>query len=423
MAGRITAAKSLRLLTSSSAQTLTANIINTAFGVVTGVATARGMDPSDRGVLVALILWTSTVATFSVLGLDESVVFSSGGNADRSRSLRSGLSRHLRNQVFAGVVVVLVIDLAIARGQANTTLIAAIALALMVPLNAYIQLKFAQLRVEQKFSKWNLLRLIPAGVYSLIAAALAVTSNLTVASGSGALVLGTATTALVARVAIHDSRGAQSSAETVTASRRYGRRLVLANIPYMANQRLDQLLLGLLAAPAVLGVYAVAVSFAALVQIVGTSVEQVLFPRMASGYLDPRRIPRLIAGVVFALCVAIVPLAIFAKRLIELVYGGPYVEAERPLQILLVGTVMVVVSMILTAEAKALGRLTALLRAQLWGMGITAVTLFPAVYYAGLSGAALSSTAAYSFVAVVLWRSRSRSVEPNLSRPNAGEIQ
>ena len=61
----------------------------------------------------------------------------------------------------------------------------------------------------------------------------------------------------------------------------YGARGQLGNLLWLVNLRLDFLVLGALAGPAVLGVYAVASKFAELMRLPATAVNYVLYPRFA----------------------------------------------------------------------------------------------------------------------------------------------
>lgn len=342
------------LLRGAPAHTLATNVTNMGLGVVTGILTARAMAPEGRGALVAVVIWTSTVATFAVLGLDEAVVYASSGDGSRAATLRRALRITVQRQTMIGSAIVVAANLVVLRGWDVWTVVAGVLMSLVVPLNAFNQMAMSQLRVEQHFGSWNLLRLIPAFVYALSVATLAALSGLTVMSGILGLLVGTAFTTM-ACAAVLRSRTPSPARVDTREVRAFGRRLVVANLPYLANQRLDQLMLGLLVAPAVLGIYAVAVSVAAIVQMVGVSLEQILFPRMASGAVGSDIVGKVVGLVTGTLVAASILLGYFATDLITLVYGADYASAARALQILLAGTVAAAVSLVLTAEAKARG--------------------------------------------------------------------
>ena len=64
-------------------------------------------------------------------------------------------------------------------------------------------------------------------------------------------------------------------------SPRYGARGQLGNMLWLTNLRFDFVLLGALAGPAVLGIYAVASKFAELMRLAPTAINYVLYPRFA----------------------------------------------------------------------------------------------------------------------------------------------
>lgn len=391
--------------------TLAVNVTNMLLGVVTGVATARGLQPDERGVLLALILWSSTASTFSLLGLDESVVYHSAGSRTQALALRRQLTRYIWPQVAVGLALLITINVVIVRDGSDSLLLTALGISLIVPLNAYTQMCMAPLRVAEEFGVWNALRLVPASIYASSVLCLAALDKLSIPNGVGGLLIGSIITALASWL-VTRKRSAfvavSPSAATTSQVRRYGRRVFVASVPYVANQRLDQLLLGVLVAPRNLGIYAVAVSITAVVQMIGTTLEQVIFPRMMAGTLNSKKIPRILVASCGGTALLGFGLSIMAESLIRFVYGSSYVEAALPLQILAVGVLFVVASAILTAEAKAQNRLHDLIFGQVIGTVITVLLLPLLVIRYDLIGAASTSTVAYAVTFFILIFRRNR---------------
>ena len=147
----------------------------------------------------------------------------------------------------------------------------------------------------------------------------------------------------------------------------------------------------------------------------GTTLEQVLFPRLTAGTVRSDKLPRVIAITVVSVIGVGLAIAMIAGPLISLVYGRAYLGAQDALYVLLLGAVSLVVTLILTAEAKSQGRLRDLRTAQLVGVFVTLTALLPAVYWLGILGAALASTVAYTTTLAMLlvYRARYLRSEPS----------
>lgn len=178
---------------------------------------------------------------------------------------------------------------------------------------------------------------------------------------------------------------------------RYGARGQLGNLLWLVNLRLDFVILGALAGPAVLGVYAVASKFAELMRLPATALNYVLYPRFArasaetAGQDANRLLPR-----AAAVTVAMTPiLAIASVYLLPLLYGKAFQGAVLPSCILLGGLAVEGAAAVASAYLCGTGRPGA----NSWGMGVGVVVtitldilLIPGHQAVG---AAVASTAAY----------------------------
>ena len=399
--------------------TVSANVANLGAGVITGVATARAFEPSLRGILIAVTIWVGTISVFSVVGLDESIVFHARGRRHYAARLRAALTSVMALQAAFGSVALAVVLAYIVRDLDWKLIVVAMATLLIIPLNMYIQSAMAEIRSGEAFLAWNLLRMIPSGTYAAITVVLVLTRHFSLEAGLLALVFGTALTALACWwICGRRSRelipGGVTPSE-IREAQKYGRGVLFAMIPFIANQRMDQLLLGAFVAPAYLGIYAVAASVCGIVQIIGTTAEQVTFPRLAAGSMSPKGVPKFMFVVLLVATVIGTGIALPAEALIRLVYGQPYATAADPLRIMMIGVVFVAGSGVLTAEAKAAGRVRDLVRAQSAGFVVTATGLPVLVYLAGLNGAALASAIAYVSTFATLLACRRRAMTSPLA--------
>jgi O-antigen/teichoic acid export membrane protein len=121
----------------------------------------------------------------------------------------------------------------------------------------------------------------------------------------------------------------------------YGWRGQLGGLLSLVNLRLDVAVLGALAGPGVLGVYAIASKYAELLRLPGLAVNYVLYPAFAGtrAAVARARTRALLAPVLAVNAQAAVPLAAAAGPLLPLVYGDAFRAAVHPAWILLAGLV------------------------------------------------------------------------------------
>ncbi|HST66302.1 MAG TPA: polysaccharide biosynthesis C-terminal domain-containing protein, partial [Mycobacteriales bacterium] len=177
----------------------------------------------------------------------------------------------------------------------------------------------------------------------------------------------------------------------------YGMRGQLGGMLSLLNLRLDVAILGALAGPAVLGVYAVASKFAELLRLPGLAVTYVLYPAFAAqdaaaAAARTRALFRR-AGVLTLL--AAVPLALAAGPLLPLLYGRAFHGAIVPAWILLAGLVGEGIAGLVTAYLYGVGRPGVNSLAMGAGVLVTVVLDLLLIPRHGAVGAAVASAVAY----------------------------
>jgi len=194
------------------------------------------------------------------------------------------------------------------------------------------------------------------------------------------------------------------SRETVARVLSYGARGQVGGVMTLLNLRLDFILLGSFAGPAVVGSYAVASKFAELLRVPSLAINYVLYPRFAHegqavAANSVRRMgPRaLLAMVAFALLVAA-----GVNPLIPWLYGSDFRSAIGPAYVLVAGLVTDGVGAIVSAWLLGCGRPG--LNSLAVGVGVVVtvtldVALIPAHH---AMGAAIASAAAYISVTLCL---------------------
>lgn len=381
------------------ALTLGVNAANMALGLVTGVLTARGLEPDDRGSLLTLTLWLGFVAAFSLTSLDDALIVTAKGDASMARGVRAALRRTSSVQALLAMVFLALVvgGVSVHRGEGLT---AAVFVVFIVPLTNMTRMGLAVLRAEQRFRAWNLIRLVPQSIYALGIVALVSAEALTVLTGVASLFAANIATT-VAAWACARGEALPPPSGIVADARRMGLRLFAGYVPSQMNLRLDQLILGAAFAPQLLGVYAVAVSIANMLQTIGLSLEQVLFPKLAARSGAGRLIGILGAAVAFA-AIAALAMSFWGEEIIRIVYGSAYVGAAPSLTVLAFGACFLITTSVLTAWAKANERPEAITVAQFAGVLTTLILLPVLARMHGILGAAWASTISYAVTAAAM---------------------
>lgn len=184
----------------------------------------------------------------------------------------------------------------------------------------------------------------------------------------------------------------------------FGARGQLGNMLWLMNLRFDFVLLGALAGPAVLGVYAVASKFAELMRLVPTAVNYVLYPRFARlGRMKATIEARRLLPLSTALTLVMTPLLAAATVVaLPILYGPAYRGAITPAEIIIIGLSVEGAAAVASAYLLGVGRpgLNSV------GMGVgTVITvtldviLIPRL---GATGGAVTSAVAYLATTMVL---------------------
>lgn len=178
---------------------------------------------------------------------------------------------------------------------------------------------------------------------------------------------------------------------------RYGARGQLGNVLMLVNLRLDFVVLGMLAGPAVLGVYAVASKFAELMRLPAAAMNYVLYPRFARQ--EPRAAGedagRLLPRALTVTCVLTPVIGGVAVVALPLLYGRAFHGAVLPACVLLVGLAVEGAAAVSSAHLCGVGRPGANSLGMGTGVVITVVLDILLIPRHGVVGAAIASSAAY----------------------------
>jgi lipopolysaccharide/colanic/teichoic acid biosynthesis glycosyltransferase len=205
----------------------------------------------------------------------------------------------------------------------------------------------------------------------------------------------------------------------------FGARGQLGNMLWLMNLRFDFVLLGALAGPAVLGVYAVASKFAELMRLAPTAVNYVLYPRFAHlGKKEATAEARRMLPLVTVLTLAMMPLLAAASYVaLPILYGPTYRGAIAPAEIIIIGLSIEGAAAVASAYLLGIGRPG--LNSVGMGVGATITVTLDVILIPryGAMGGAITSAVTYlttTMVLTMLARRQFRAMTRTVSRTAAG---
>ncbi len=213
---------------------------------------------------------------------------------------------------------------------------------------------------------------------------------------------------------------------------RYGLKSWFADVVGFSNIRLDQWVLGMAAAPGVLGAYVPAVAMTEMLWMLPDSMAYVLFNKIA-GARDPEEqaklVERLNRIVFWSMALFGIALVITGPWLIPLLYGAKYVSSAAPLTYLVPGTVAFSIHKVLTKYFGGTGHPHYSGTTVAVGASVGFVLYLILIPRYGTVGAAIAHTIGYTVtaaMAVIIYRRLVAPHKPNLfgfSRADAAWLE
>jgi O-antigen/teichoic acid export membrane protein len=382
--------------------------------IATGIVLARSLGPAGRGELAALVLWPAVIATVGALGIPDALTFQT---ARRTAPLGTIVGTTLAVTAVQSAVLVAV-------GVALVPLVSSSGLAYValsfIPLSL---MTLCLLNVLNGLGRARAYQALRVAVLVNIAVGLAV---LTVASRviveralyvhlGAHLLVGVAALALLLREpGIRLGIDRQFARSTFA----FGVRSHLHGVATLLNERLDQLMISVLLAPASLGLYVIAVTLTSATSLVGSSVALVALPEVARLHAPVEQLAavRRHLRITAALAVVVtVPLVALAPRLIQLFFGSSFSPVGNVCRVLLVAGMLLSVSRALAALLTAVNRPLDAGFAEGGGLVVTAVALAVLLPPFGLMGAAIASLVAYGATLAWMLRRAARALDASVS--------
>jgi O-antigen/teichoic acid export membrane protein len=335
-------------------QSVAAGVLMQAFLVVTGVIAARSLGVEGRGDFALVTLVPVILCQFFGLGVPQSVTY----HVASRRSIAAPLMEKMGAFIVLQMIFILALHYGVVQllgfsGEAASVTSLALCIA---PSFLLYQYALAVLQGLKRFSAFNFLRVLPAGLCALaMALTLLVDRNkffwITAAFvGSWTLTGVTAVAVSVSRAraaADHSSAGKVPETGEVLL---FGVKGLFGTIPLVESLKLDQLFAGLLLSSKALGFYVVAVAFTNLPRFVSQSVGMTAYPHISSKRTGSdvlgtiRRFlfyGTLLCGGVVAVLVLAVPV------LLPLFFGNEFAPSVPIARIILAGAFLYSVRLIL----------------------------------------------------------------------------
>lgn len=391
------------------------NVLATAAGSLGGLLLARGLGPSDRGVLALVVAWPTFVAVLVAAGLPQAITYFNARRPDQApAAVATATAAVLVLSVILGVAGALCAPLITDRAEAITQLRL---LFLLLPLYVTPVIWIASLQ-PKRIQLWNVARLVQPVSYFVFVLLLVATGRLNVVIAVSSLIVSLVLQAIVGAALSWTQVGpfVRPRRDMLWPLLGYGVRTVASGFPQIVNARLDQLILSLMVPAAALGNYAVAVSISLLATPIAYAFGYVAFPRIAAARerKEQQRLERVaILGSVGAAAVILAPLAILSPWLVPLLFGEGFEPAVVAVWILIPGTIALSSNQVAEDILRGRGQPLAPAIAETAGVVATLALLFVLVPRYGIRGAAATSTIAYVGVSLLLiWIRKRDSLRP-----------
>ncbi|HZE73090.1 MAG TPA: polysaccharide biosynthesis C-terminal domain-containing protein [Pyrinomonadaceae bacterium] len=383
-------------------RTLLTNGGITVLSLANSVLLSRWLGPTGRGEVAAAMLWPILLVYLSSMGLIiSSVYFTSLSDSKPQIVFNTAIVFGLILSAVALPIGYLALP-ALLKSQSSQVISLSRLFLLVIPISLIAQLGTGVLQGRLQIVELNWLRtLIPLGylmgtLVLIILGRLLLINILILHLLLNTIVL-FGTLKVLAKSSIY--LGLHTNADLATRMLKYGVTVHVGNISGLANVNLAQVFMAAWLSPAYLGLYVVAVSAAGLSQAFSQAVQTVAIPSITQKESKAERVAILqrifrqywMISLVIALAVGILlPVGI------PLVFGIGFKSSIWPAEVLLLGSVIVGAKLVLAGGAQALGDPWLSSKAQLYAFLATIIALYFLLPAAGIMGAAVATTIAYS---------------------------
>jgi O-antigen/teichoic acid export membrane protein len=406
---------------SAIVQTAVANIAVQGLNVVSGVITARALGPGGRGSLAAVIMWPQFLAYALTLGIPVSSIYWLKKRPELSSSLAgASLVLSVVLGILAALVGIVVIPYSLHVYPPETIRFAQIWV-VVTPLALVAVTITSQVRSAGSFKHFNLFRFLsPLSVLGVLLVE-KVTGHLNAHNAAlSYLLAGTPATIWITfwvwKQFTPTLKDLFLSSKLLLG---YGVRAWGADLLSTVASQIDRVLVVGMLDPRAMGLYVVAQSAAGVLGVLPSAVAPVTLPRSSGGSNAEilELTGRAVRVTLFVMIAAAIPLLVFGRVLLQLVYGSGFKAAALVLPFLIVEAILDGLTSVLSQAFLAAGFPGTVTILQGCGLVTSIPLLYLLIPRYGLMGAGcalmLATTARFIFI-LLNFPLKMKSVPPSI---------
>ncbi|WP_025681288.1 oligosaccharide flippase family protein [Paenibacillus massiliensis] len=379
---------------SAAVKTMFFSIMILMVNMLTGILTARYLGPTGRGEQTAMVNWSQFLAFCLTFGVPSALIYNAKKSPKDAGSLYGiALLLAILFGSIATTIGIFVVPIWLDAFDPGVVLFAQISM-ILCPLVAISQVNNAMLQVRGEYKQYNLFRYITPLATLLGLGILIVTGMMNPYTSALAYLL--PAVPVYAMVTVRLIRTYKPKIKNGWAHFKrlftYGMGSYGNDLMGQVSQYIDQILIAALLRPAELGLYAVAVSLARMVNVFSTSIIVVLFPKASSLDKDEAiaitfRAFRITST---ATILASVVLMLIAPYVFTLLYGPEFKSALTVFRFLVLEVSIGGGTMVLAQAFMALGKPKLVTILQGAGLAMVVPLLIVLVPAYGLTGAGIA---------------------------------
>lgn len=375
--------------------------------IVTGIVAARLLLPEGRGELAILLLWPVLIAELGSFSLSASSGFHMARKQHTPQEIWAGTFMFITFLFPVLIGVFLLLTPVIYAGQRSEVMLLAYLCSALIPAYLYGLSLMSLFQGAQKFGPYNLLRSLVHFSYLgfvLLLLAFEPPSLSTFVNSyiAGHILL------LAVTLWLSWKQGWVSikpNFDVIRSLFLYGLRTHAGVALAVANRRLDQVIISVALAATDFGFYVVAMAIETPLFFAATTIQILLFPKIAAQSSEAGRqqvLGRYFRAALIIVIPATIVFLIMAPWLIEIAFGAAYLPATDAARILALSSLGFTLKTMLTTYMRASNRMQVVTMSEGAGIVVTVVALAVLLPTLGLLGAAIAQVLAFTIPALLM---------------------
>jgi O-antigen/teichoic acid export membrane protein len=318
----------------NTARLLSAQVVANTGYFVAVLLLARALNPAGRGTVAFITVTALVTARIASFGLTEATkVFAAKRPGVRAELLSTAVVAIAVGALTAAALVCGALALIPGARPAGVGRQELALLGLGALATAIGGAGFSFLQGSSRFRPYTRVLTLGPWLYALLLAVTWAATGLTVARAALAWVVAQAVVALLlCRSSVRGIGFARPDISLLREAIPFGLRAWSGGLAHFLNARIDQIIMGLIASEAALGIYAVAVNGSEVLFYIPSAVAAALLPAVARGDAEAQveRTLRVFRLVIVATLAAVAIAAAAGPLLLPLVFGEPYRDSVGP---------------------------------------------------------------------------------------------